>query len=260
MDGTRDRPPGKSAENWSRKDGIRAGSVSGPWRSGPREAGPGVGRLPGATAGGHAPQLRHASAAADPLAQFRHEPIIEETRGRRRLAMGIWIGFGVLVAVGIVVAAFLFRPSRGAGASRRRARGRGGARRRRWPRGAVAPVAAAAPAAEPAVAPRAPSDPALAGVSTVRLRIGPDFPPDRQAAILKALSDDGIPAVRVEPLPFKIATSRVGYYRAADLAAAEALGRLMTPVIGEGADIGVRDYSQLLADPEPGRLDLWVGG
>jgi hypothetical protein len=62
--------------------------------------------------------------------------------------------------------------------------------------------------------------------------------------------------VRVEALPFKVASSRVGYYRADDLAAAEALGRLVTPVLAEA--IGVRDYGKLLADPEPGRLDLWV--
>ena len=64
----------------------------------------------------------------------------------------------------------------------------------------------------------------------------------------------------MEALPFEIATSRVGYYRAADLAAAEALGRVVAPVIAAGGEVGVRDYGQLLADAEPGRLDLWVGG
>ncbi len=103
-------------------------------------------------------------------------------------------------------------------------------------------------------------DPALAAVTSVRLRIGPEFPPGRQAAILAALSEAGITAVQVEALPFEIATSRVGYYRAEDLAAAEALGRLVSPVVGTDGDVGVRDYGQLLADPEPGRLDLWVGG
>jgi hypothetical protein len=66
--------------------------------------------------------------------------------------------------------------------------------------------------------------------------------------------------VKVELLPFKIATSRVGYYRAVDLPAAEELGKLIAPVIAGGTEVGVRDYAQLLADPEPGRLDLWVGG
>ena len=94
----------------------------------------------------------------------------------------------------------------------------------------------------------------------MRLRVGPGFAPERQAAIVAALTEAGVPSVKVEPLPFKIATSRVGYYRPQDLPAAEALGRLVSPVLGEATDLGVRDYGQLLADPEPGRLDLWVGG
>ena len=108
--------------------------------------------------------------------------------------------------------------------------------------------------------PVAPADPALAGVTSVRLRVGPDFPPERKAAILAALAKAGITGVQVEALPFEIASSRVGYYRAADMAAAEALGRVVAPVIASGGEVGVRDYGQLLADAEPGRLDLWVGG
>ena len=108
--------------------------------------------------------------------------------------------------------------------------------------------------------PVAPADPALAGVTSVRLRVGPDFPPERKAAILAALAKAGITGVEVEALPFEIASSRVGYYRAADMAAAQALGRVVAPVIAPGGEVGVRDYGQLLADAEPGRLDLWVGG
>jgi hypothetical protein len=90
----------------------------------------------------------------------------------------------------------------------------------------------------------------------VRLRVGPDFPEEREAAIRAALASAGISGARVEVLPDGVATSRVGYYRPEDLAAAEALGRLVTPVLSES--IGVRDYGKLLADPEPGRLELWV--
>ena len=57
---------------------------------------------------------------------------------------------------------------------------------------------------------------------------------------------------------FEIATSRVGYYRPEDQAAAAALGRVVAPVMG--GEIGVRDYGQPLPDAEPGRLDLWIGG
>ncbi len=94
----------------------------------------------------------------------------------------------------------------------------------------------------------------------VRLRVGPGFDAGRQAAIVAALTKAGVPSVKVEALPFKIATSRVGYYRAADLPAATELGKLIAPVLADGTQVGVRDYAQLLADPEPGRLDLWVGG
>ena len=94
--------------------------------------------------------------------------------------------------------------------------------------------------------PVAPADPALAGVTSVRLRVGPDFPSERKAAILAALAKAGITGVQVEALPFEIASSRVGYYRAADLAAAEALGRVVAPVIAAGGEVGVRDYGPLL--------------
>ena len=163
-----------------------------------------------------------------------------------------WIALGALAAVAIVAAAVFFRVTQSEGPPPRGLRRRR-LRRPRWRR-RPRRAAAAAPTRV------APTDPALAGVTSVRLRIGPDFPPERQAAILAALAEAGIAGVQVEALPFEIATSRVGYYRAEDLPAAEALGRLVAPVIAAGGEVGVRDYGQLLADAEPGRLDLWVGG
>jgi hypothetical protein len=215
-------PPGRTAENWSRRDGIRAGSVSGPWRSAPREAG----RAP----------------AADPRPQV--VPVVRRRDRRPRIMpLGGWIAVAVVAAAGIVLAAVLMRPQTPAAP-------------------APAEVAAELPAPSPAdaVAEAAPAaaDPALTGVSVVRLRVGPEFPAEREAALLDALRAAGISGVRVETVPFRVATSRVGYYRADDLAAAEALGRLVTPVLSE--TIGVRDYGKLLADAEPGRLDLWVEG
>ena len=62
----------------------------------------------------------------------------------------------------------------------------------------------------------------------------------------------------MEPLPFAVETSRVGYYLAPDRAAAEALARLAAPLVTPGAALPVRDYGKLLDDPQPGRLDLWV--
>ncbi len=227
MDGTRDRPPGKTAENWSRRDGIRAGSVSGPWRSAPRAA------AGTPVAAPRRPTMDPVLGAPAPAVAYRLE--------RRGRSFGVWIGVGVLVGAGLVAAAVFLRPETPAAV----------------PVETAAAVAEAPQVAEveEEVAPA--NDPSLAGVGVVRLRVGPEFSAERQAAILAALRGAGITGVRVEALPFRIATSRVGYYRSDDLAAAEALGRLVTPVLSES--IGVRDYGKLLADPEPGRLDLWVG-
>jgi hypothetical protein len=151
---------------------------------------------------------------------------------------GAALAVGILAAFALVAAAFLFRPEPPA------------------PEVATSAPVEAAPATTPAPA----ADPAaFAAVSTVRLRVGQAFPEAGQAAILAALAAAGLGDVRVELQPFAIATSRVGYYRAEDLAAAEALGRLAAEATGGGA-IEPRDYSQLLPDAEPGRLDLWIGG
>jgi hypothetical protein len=230
VDGTRERPPGKTAENWSRRDGIRAGAVSGPWRSAPRD-----------------PQTtREAETPAVGLVAERPEALVVAPEPRRRFGSWAWVALGVLALAGMAV---LFRP----GGDEVSVAG-------------LAPAPAAptsgdvlpdvAPAAQ---APRIRLDPALASVSIVRLRIGPDLPPERQSAILAALKEAGLDTVLVEPLPFEIATSRVGYYRADDLPAAEALGRVVAPVIAPGGSVGVRDYGALLADAQPGRLDLWIG-
>ncbi|MFO1210550.1 MAG: hypothetical protein U1E40_15230 [Amaricoccus sp.] len=187
----------------------------------------------------------------------------------RRLAMWLaWVALAFLIAAAAVAAAFLVRPSsEGAAvapaadvaapaesqpASPAPATGSAG------PAPAATAPAQATPTDARAAAAATP-DSALAAVGVVRLRVGPEFPADRQSAILAALKGAGIATVRVEPLPFKVTASRVGYYRSADVTAAEALARLITPVVG-GDAIGVRDYSQLLDGADPGRLDLWIGG
>lgn len=164
--------------------------------------------------------------------------------------MAGWIGFGVLVAAAAIVSAVMFGPE-----TETVAEHPGDDSQIAAPE---TPETAAAPAT--ASVPAVPADPTLAEVSVVRLRVGPDFPPERQAALVDALTAAGIASVKVEQLPFKITASRVGYYRQEDLAAAEALGRVMSPAVSPNASLGVRDYGRLLADPEPGRLDLWVGG
>lgn len=169
------------------------------------------------------------------------EPEFRQQARRRTLSMTVWIGAGLIFATATVTAAFLFRPDPALVPDEQ------------------PPVAAIAPEpTPPSVAPPEPQA-ALAAVGPVRLRIGPDFPAERRDSILAALAAAGLSAVQVEPLPFAVATSRVGYYRPGDRAAAEALSALVGPVAGV-AEIGVRDYGELLTDAEPGRLDLWVGG
>lgn len=266
LDGTQDRP-GKTAQNWSRRDNIRAGAVSGPWRSAPRAGGEAP-AAPAVTPGPAPTRQAEAVAPTRVVAQTRAAGVGGQEAVTDRPAAGgqrvgqtrrvaLWIGAGVLVAFAIVGAAVLLRP--------------GGDPEAVAPAGsedAVEPAAVApdkAPEAEAAQASgtgtgAALADPALAGVSSVRLRVGPEVTAGQQEAIVGALKGAGVDEVVVESLPFKIATSRVGYYRAADEPAAEALARVASPLIGDGAAIGVRDYGKLLTDPQPGRLDLWIGG
>ena len=263
MDGTRKTPPGREARNLSRRDGIRAGSVSGPWRSVPKSddaprqtAEPQ--RPPVATprpplewtgrgpASGEPEPVPDPAGRAEPVA---HEPppVDDQThreavplRGTRGLAG--WIVFGLGVAAALVAAAVYLGPD------------------------TVAPVAE--PAAGPPTISEAPADAAMeAGpvdpvpaveAGLVRLRVGPDADPSEITRIRGALEAEGVGPIRVETLPFAITQSRVGYYRPEDEIAASALAELAGPLIGAG-DVGLRDYGDLLADTEPGRLDLWLG-
>jgi ribosomal protein L12E/L44/L45/RPP1/RPP2 len=118
-------------------------------------------------------------------------------------------------------------------------------------------VAAAGEERPEAAAPIA-GDPALDAIASVRVRVGAELPAARQEALVAALHQIGIDEVRVEALEIVIAASRVGFYRAEDRAAAEALARAMAPVVTGGAAIAVRDYGALAPRPGPGRLDLWV--
>jgi hypothetical protein len=274
VDGTRDRPPGRTAENWSRKDGIRAGSVSGPWRSGPRKD-----EAPRKTDHGTPPRefagQPYVHGSSEPP-RGRHATLYGaanvQVRGQGAAMMALWIAFGAMAAIAAVILALVFRPELAPGAGEVAADVAGIAEPAPAEPEAPAPAEpeAGTPAVPEATAPvvagpgaggaaqQADRDPALAGVSDVRLRVGPEFPEERRQAIVAALEAAGIAEVQLEQLPFRIATSRVGYYRAEDLPLAEALVRLVAPVL-EG-DVGVRDYGRLLSDAEPGRLDLWVGG
>jgi hypothetical protein len=163
--------------------------------------------------------------------------------------LAAWVGFGILIAVAIVAAAVMLRTDIPALLTRAPAAG-------------TTAEATAVPVVEAAVASAPASDvaPAPVVVGHVRLRVGEDFPAEQQAEIVAALQAAGMAPVRVEALPFRIAASRVGYYRPEDEEAAGALAKLIQPVLGTAAgEVGLRDYAELLSDAEPGRLDLWIG-
>ena len=258
VDGADGRRPGKTAENWSRNDRIRAGAVSGPWRSAPRTEtapSPAVGPTPVEPA----PELAATPPPhRDPVIERPPTPRVEVVRpvtGRHphrtsRGAMFGWIGFGLVFAAGCVGLAFLFQPDAGA-----------------EPQGLSAPAetagagpgdVAAAAAGGPAAG-ALPEPTTITGITSVRLRTGTGFAEADRDAIVAALAKAGLSEVQVEPLPFAVANARVGYYRPEDRAASEALAAYVAPVLGFAAPIAVRDYGALLDDAEPGRLDLWVG-
>lgn len=261
-DQTRDGPPAHRAENWSRRDNIRAGAVSGPWRSAPREDGgePPVRGDPRAAPA--APPLAWTGRSpAEPAARRPEEdgpPVARVTgasavrpkkRGRGSVILGV-IG-GATVAAAIVAAALLLRPQPDARAPQESAEN------------AAQPVEGPAPASEATVAPEVlpvSTPPLPAGTEGgLRLRVGPELPAARQAAVLDALEAGGAGEVLVEQLPFRIAVSRVGYYHEADRDAAAQLAERMSEVLREpGGPLAIRDYSKLLPDAQQGRLDLWI--
>jgi hypothetical protein len=231
MDGTRDRPPGRTAENWGRWDGIMAGAVTGPRR--------GVARQPAFAAAAPAADviidlmLRPLPAEPPVTAPLRPAAEVAEVSGppaapvdaprparRRSTGIVVPISLGALAAVGIVVAAVLLRPKLEAEST---------------------PVAAAV--AEPAA------------VTTVHLRVGAGLAPGERQRIEAALAKAGYGTVVVQEMPFSISRSRVGYFREADRASAEALIAALRGTLG---GVELRDYRKLIAAPEPGRLDLWI--
>jgi hypothetical protein len=267
LDGTRKTPPGREARNLSRRDGIRAGSVSGPWRSMPKSvdeprepsetARPQISKpgspldWTGRTSQPHPEADPEAGPAADrdepdhvaeptPRHEAAHRDAVP-LRGTRGLAG--WIVFGIGVAVALIAAAVYLRPDATPPSA--------------GPAQIEAPAAEVAAAPPPAATTEAPA-PVADDAGIVRLRVGPEADPSEIARLSEALEAEGLGAVRIEALPFSITQSRVGYYRPEDLQAAEALARLVEPLIGRG-DVAIRDYGDLLDDTEPGRLDLWLG-
>jgi hypothetical protein len=96
--------------------------------------------------------------------------------------------------------------------------------------------------------------PAAAAITNVHLRVDAGLTPIERQRIEAALAKGGYGTVVVQQMPFSISRSRVGYFREADRASAEAL---IAARRGTHDVVELRDYSKLIAVP-PGRLDLWI--
>ena len=261
LDGTRASPPRRVAENLSRRDGIRAGAVSGPWRSAPRiepqtparpapettTAGPPADMAPPPSwTGGDARVVESAPQEPKPADDvLTADSRISNVEPRGTRGMVAWILFGVLIAVGLIAAAVVFRPYITAVQDRTVPAAEDAA---------VAEIAAESVAEETVVA-----APAAIEESPIRFRVDPGIPAEQADRIVAALETAGYPDVRIETLPFSIAQSRVGFYHPEDEASAQALAELVAPLAATDRDVVVRDYGDLLPDAALGRLDLWIG-
>jgi hypothetical protein len=152
--------------------------------------------------------------------------------GMRQLAVAV--ALGLAAAAAIVLAALLFRPAPAATApDAPSALGSG-------PLPATAGRNAAATAASEA---------------SVRLRVGPDLPAARRAALEAAVAASGYAAVDVVAGPEPVDRARVEYFHTDDRAAAEALSRSLAPLTAAPLDVvGLVGP----APTDPGRLEVWI--
>ncbi len=150
-------------------------------------------------------------------------PPLAEPRSSGRGSAGLFvsISLGAVVAVAAMVAAAL------------------------RPQEELAPAPSAQAAAQPAAA-----------LATVHLRVDAGLSPEERERIRAALGRAGYGMVMHE-MPFRISRSRVGYFHEADRSSAQAL---IAALRGVHDGIELRDYRTIMAAPEPGRLDLWIGG
>ena len=120
----------------------------------------------------------------------------------------------------------------------------------------IAPEVVAPAAAEEIAAAGPPAEPAAAA-GTIYLRMSAGLGRQQRQRIEAVLAKAGYGTVIAQELPFSVSRSRVGYFREADRASAEAL---IAALRGTLDGLELRDYRALVKAPEPRRLDLWVGG
>ena len=245
MDGTREQPPRRSAEQLGPRSGVRVGAGASPWRNPALQpAFAAAAARPAA-----APDvLIDFSPRPEPPAMPAPEPVPAEpaaklakppsqpprkraqrVRHRRNLPI-LPVALGAAAAVALVATTVLLRQNA---------------------QSDPAPMAATL-LAVPEVA----AEPSAAPAATIHLRVGQELPAAERQRIEAALAKAGYGRVVVHELPFAVSRSRVGYFHEADRPSAEALVKALR---GTEDGIELRDYRTLMAAPEPGRLDLWIG-
>jgi len=249
------------AQIWGRNDGVRAGAVTGPWRSAsrdtekldasraervavfrrefrldelqayierrPRSAAP-VPSTQAKSAHGRATPLPADSVPSAALPAAHAMARAAFTAGARTSLRGSKLLAGALgVLVGFGVGDFALAPA--------------------WQRLDSQKVALASSEISTAMP--------LAS-RTVRVRVGEDAATE---AIARALGEAGA-NWEAANLAFKLSGTRIGFYHLEDQESAEALARLLGAQWNLATPINVRDYGTLTPRPPRGTLDLWVAG
>ncbi len=271
----------RKAQNWSRRDNIRAGSVSGPWRSTSRDEEPAktdepaVVEIPSRSAGDVRETEAYREAPEPSDAMFPEEPKrvtpvkpaelpkappgihkkpVTQSKGT---SLTTAVFGGVVVATAIVAGAFYLQ-SRLAGPTER---------------ATFEPVQTASPgdiagATGPDNAAELTQDAdeidgtnqtVATDAAEVHLRVGPNLSGERRAEIVKILEDGGMQDIRVENISFPIAVSRVGYYHEGDLdTATELADKISVFLDAPTGPVPVRNYENLVPNAPEGRIDLWI--
>ena len=147
---------------------------------------------------------------------------------------------GVVVAVAIVAAALLLRPTVDQGSPSLDA-------------AAIPTSVESAPIPGTRAAAVAPTPNAEI---SVRLRLGADSSQGYRDTLRAAVEAAGYGGVEIRAMPFPVDRSRVQFYDPADRPAAEALSRALVPVTG--APLELRDLGPIAGPDEAGSIDAWL--
>jgi hypothetical protein len=253
MDGREPRRDAGIARNQSRRDGIRAGAVSGPWRSEPR-ADPAPPALEGATREAAVPKPAAATIGPQPSAGPPLAPPTRERSGRGGSALRTVLITG-LAAV-LLAGGALWLERQGINETT----------------GQVAdiPTASGLPGAggldnlsdaDRKAAAQAWADREAAGgaiVPLLTLRIGSDMPPERIEALRAALVAARLPDPAIAETADAPESTRVSYFHEADQALAYHIAAILGGSVNTPSGSASETVPGAVAPPR-GTIDIWIG-